>query len=276
METERQALVARLAEAEGQRAQALAEAARREEARKAQAEVQRQRAAELDSRIAAAMEREAKQTERWRAAQAELSARIARLEANEVMAERARTELVNRKKDSERALAALQNQKDALAKRLDAVEKARDQARATVAKYEAAHEELIASGAPLEKWRARFKRALPEAEGHDLEKHRAPEHARQGMGHCGDPGTVPTQAVARGAGLRGPGRRRRYRPHGRSGRDRGVQRSSRSGDDRRRSKPRRQGAESEAPPQTVRPSSIERTAARPARTEGQRSPQEGG
>ncbi len=165
MEAERQALVARLAEAEERRDQALAESARREETRKAQAEVQRQRAAELDSRIAAAIEREAKQTERWRAAQAELSARIARLEANEAMADRARTELLNRKKESERALAALQNQKDALAKRLDAVESARDQARATVARYEAAHEELLASGAPLERWRARFKPALPEAEG---------------------------------------------------------------------------------------------------------------
>jgi chromosome segregation ATPase len=165
-EAERQTLVARLAEAQEQRDQALAEAARRDAARQAEIAAQRQRAAELESRIAVAIEREAKQSAAWSAAQAEWSARVARLEADEVIADRARTELVNRKKESDRVLAALQAQKEALARRLDAVEKARDQARATVAKYEEAHEELIVSGASLEHWRARFKRTLPEAEGH--------------------------------------------------------------------------------------------------------------
>ena len=82
-----------------------AEMALREEAHQAELMAQRELLEQVRSKSAAAAQRAARQAEVWEADRADLVARIARLEAAGVMADKARTELLNRKKDSDRALA---------------------------------------------------------------------------------------------------------------------------------------------------------------------------
>jgi hypothetical protein len=74
--------------------------------------------------------REAKNVEASEASRAELQTRIARLEAAEVTADKARTELLNRKRDSDRALAEAQAERVGLLKKLAIAERQRDEAQA--------------------------------------------------------------------------------------------------------------------------------------------------
>ncbi len=151
MQAEREALARRVAEIERDRDLAQAEAARREQTLRAELDTQGQIAEGLKTAAAAAAaaaaatvaanERGAEPAEPWEAPRAELLARIARLEAAEVIADKARTELLNRKRDSDQALSAAQAERTALLKKLGAAEHDRDQAQAAVASFKAAREE---------------------------------------------------------------------------------------------------------------------------------------
>jgi chromosome segregation ATPase len=66
--------------------------------------------------------REAKKVEAAEAARAEMEARIARLEAAEAIADKARNELLSRKKETDKALAAAQAERATLLKRIAALE----------------------------------------------------------------------------------------------------------------------------------------------------------
>ena len=105
--------------------------ARKNEAEQARAslqaelEEQMRLAQQLKMEAATAAAREVKKFEVLRA---DLEARIAKLEAGEVIADKARTELLNRKRDSDRALAEAQAERAALLKKLATIEHERDQA----------------------------------------------------------------------------------------------------------------------------------------------------
>ena len=114
--------------------------ARKNEAEQARAslqadlEEQMRLAQALKMEAAATAAREAKKVEAAEASRAELEARIAKLEAGAVIADKARTELLNRKRETERALAEAQAERAALVKKLAIAENERDQARAALAR----------------------------------------------------------------------------------------------------------------------------------------------
>ena len=111
-----------------------AEMALREEAHQAELMAQRELLEQVRSKSAAAAQGAARQAEVWEADRADLMARIARLEAAGVMADKARTELLNRKKDSDRALAEAAVERGVLLKKLASAEHERDQAHARAAR----------------------------------------------------------------------------------------------------------------------------------------------
>lgn len=108
LQAERETLATRLSEVEGERDRAQAAVALRESTHRAD------------------LEEPGTPAEVWEAARTELLARIARLEANEALADKARSELVSRKRDSDRALAAAQAERAALLKKLAIAEGERD------------------------------------------------------------------------------------------------------------------------------------------------------
>lgn len=96
----------------------------------AELEEQMRLAQGLKMEAAAVAAREAKKVEAAEASRAELEARIARMEAAEVIADKARNELLSRKRETDKALAAAQAERAALLKKLAVLEHERDQAQA--------------------------------------------------------------------------------------------------------------------------------------------------
>jgi chromosome segregation ATPase len=135
LQAERETLAARLQQIERDHDLTGAEAARREEGHRAELLEQTQLAERLKAKLEAALAsgREAKPVETGDGSRAELVARIARLEAAEAIADKARNELLSRKRDSDRALSEAQAERAALLKKLAAAEHDRDQAQAALA-----------------------------------------------------------------------------------------------------------------------------------------------
>jgi hypothetical protein len=131
MQAERDRLVTRLAEIARDRDLAPAAAAGGEQGPSAEP-LKTEAAAPAE----AAAEGDGRPVEAWEASRAELMARIAQLEAQEVISDKARTELLNRKRDSDQALAAAQAERAVLLKKLAVAEHDRDPARAVAESFE--------------------------------------------------------------------------------------------------------------------------------------------
>jgi chromosome segregation ATPase len=152
LRAETETLRGQIAAMEKHRASALADSAEREAVLRRSLDAERERADQLDKDIADLFESEAKQVRKWEASRAELlerirqlesaaengpplsdrlaraeeaeaahadlRARISQLETAAHMADKARTELLSRKRDSDRALAAAQAEVTALQNKL--------------------------------------------------------------------------------------------------------------------------------------------------------------
>ena len=134
LQAEREGLAARLTERERDRDTVKAEMAQREEAHRAELIEQRELLGRLRGEAAVVAQRDGRQAEAWESERVDLVARIARLEAAGVIADKARSELLNRKKDSDRALAEAESERARLLKKLATAEHERDEAQARAAR----------------------------------------------------------------------------------------------------------------------------------------------
>ena len=118
--TEARAASEKLAEAEQSRTRTAADAERNEEALRGALDEQKQRGDRLEKEAAVLRENTAGQAREWEGSRASLSERIARLEADQALADRGQAEKLAKKGEVERVFARLQSERDAMRRKLEA------------------------------------------------------------------------------------------------------------------------------------------------------------